>query len=103
MADYRVNNYTVARRTGSDGIERVYLDVNLTNSSGNQKIASYWMVDDTRASISGIETALLQGFSYAVNTPAKVSITEDAPRTYLWFVLPSAAGKQQFQFTGAKI
>ncbi|QFH65051.1 hypothetical protein FR773_10050 [Leclercia adecarboxylata] len=103
MADYLVNSYSVARRTDSKGIERVYLDVNLTNSSGNPKISSYWMVDDTRASITGIETALLQGFSYALNAPAKVSITEDEPRTYLWFVLPSAAGKQQYQFTGAKI
>lgn len=103
MADYSVHLYKVARRTGNDGVERVYLDVTLADSVGNNINASYWMTDDERASIAGIESALLQGLSYAVNKSSKISIDVDQQRAYLRFTLPSANGEQKFQFTGEQI
>lgn len=103
MAKYSVNSFSVYTRVDPNGIERVYLEVDLTNSSGNPKIATYSMTDDTRATTQGIVTALNQGFSYAQQNYAKVGISEFSERMYLFFDLPSAQGKQNYQFTGKKL
>lgn len=103
MAKYSVNSFNVYTRVDANGIDRVYLEVDLTNSSNNPKIATYSMTEDTRATTQGIVTALGQGFAYAQHNHAKVDISEYAARIYLFFVLPSANGKQSYQFTGKKL
>lgn len=103
MAKYTVNSFSVTTSVMPNGVTRVYLDANLTNQAGNPKIAKYWMVDDTRASTQGIINILNQGFSYAVQHFAKVGISEFAERNYLFFDLPSQSGRENHQFTGAKI
>ncbi|HAT6800628.1 hypothetical protein I5403_11900 [Citrobacter farmeri] len=103
MAKYSVNSFSVYTRVDQNEIERVYLEVELINSSGNPKKATYSMTDDTRATTQGIINALNQGFAYAQHNYAKVGISEFKERMYLFFDLPSAQGKQSYQFTGKKI
>lgn len=103
MAKYSVVSYQVKIGTDEKGIERVYLDTELTNSGGNTKSYSYWMVDDTRATIQGIYNDVQQGFDYALEHYAKVEISEFEDRIYLFFGFPTYSGKINKQYTGKRI
>lgn len=99
---YLVNSYNISTKASSNGIERVYLDVTLTNYLGDRESGRYWFSADGRDTIQSIISALNQGFSYAHAHRAKITISENKERKYVFFELPSAKGKQRHQFTGAK-
>ncbi|MCQ4095004.1 hypothetical protein NOM73_06290 [Erwinia persicina] len=103
MADYKVKAFLVQRKMINEGkTEAIILTASLINSAGNPKEISYWLTDDTRATLEQIETILNAGFGYAKANSAKVGISEFLERTYIFFTLPSATGKTNHQFTGDK-
>lgn len=103
MAKYSVVSYEVYTRIDGDNVERVYLDVDLTNTGGNTNHHSFWMVDDARATIQSIVNDIKQGFDYAIDYHAKIEISEFPERIYLFFKLPSINGAITRQYTGKRI
>ena len=98
---YHVKNFHIAETTDSDDIKRVHLDAHFTNSNGQDISKDYWLVHDTREPTNaGIINAISAGFNYAISNNAKVKVSVDSDRTYLWFYLPSEQGEDLRQFSG---
>ena len=98
-----INGFDIHTESDGNGLEKIYLELETTSKSGFPKQASYWMVQDSRASSQDIINLLNNGLSHAKNNNKQISIVEYPERQYLFFKLPSGEGLQTYQFTGARI
>ncbi|EQB2469499.1 hypothetical protein V5H46_24660 [Klebsiella quasipneumoniae subsp. quasipneumoniae] len=100
---YHVKNFHIAETIDPDNIKRVRLDAHFINSNGQDISKDYWLVNDVREPTNtGIVNVIRDGFNYAIANNAKVKVSVDTDRTYLWFYLPSAKGEDLRQFTGGE-
>lgn len=100
---YKVKNFHIAEVVDADNIKRVHLDAHFEDAKGKDVAKEYWLVNDTRAPTNaGIVTDVNEGFNYAKNNHAKVKVSVDKERIYLWFYLPTASGDDLRQFTGGE-
>ncbi len=100
---YKVKNFHIAEILDADDIKRVHLDAHFEDAKGKDIAKEYWLVNDTRAPTNaGIVTDVSEGFNYAKNNHAKVKVSVDKERIYLWFYLPTANGDDLCQFIGGE-
>lgn len=100
---YNVKNFHILEMTDPDGINRVHLDAHFIDGQGRDITKDYWLVHDERAPTNaGIVADINQGFNYAMYHHAKVKVSVDTDRTYLWFYLPTPTGDDLRQFSGGE-
>jgi hypothetical protein len=97
---YKVKNFHIMEMKDPNGIKRVHLDAHLTDAKGRDVSKDYLLSGDTRATNAGIVEQVTEGFNYAIENYAKVKISVDTPRNYVWFYLPSSDGVKLCQYTG---
>lgn len=104
MAKYKVLSYEHNIRDNGNGYDNLYLSLKLQNAAGNPASREYRIApDDNHRNLTLLTNTILNGLNLALQTGAKIELSEYAERMYLTLELPTTDGKHSVKVTAEKI
>lgn len=104
MAKYKVVNFTYEIKDNGKGYANLYLSLWLQNENGNPAYREYRIAPDTRwPDVEQLTNLIVAGLTFAQSTGAWIELSDYEERMYLFLVLPTNTGKENYQVTAEKI